>query len=443
MESNKISKRDYKILILLFSIIPIIDFINGTAIFLLELEDFSIGKIYRVITMILLIIITYKYSNKEEKRNHLIISIIIAIVILFYMLIFYFYNLSIRGLINDAVSISKLLLVFLIVYSMSFLYKKKLIKKNVIEKIFYYFSIVFPITMIIPYLLGIGYATYSNGFGYTGLYYANNDLSIVLLITVIFAFDSLLKNKKIKDIILFVLNLISLLLVGSKAGILGLSIALFMYFFYYGKEIFKNISIKRNIFILILLIGIILTLFIVFYPLFKEMLNRFIYFYKKEGNIYTALLSNRDRFLNSAINNLFMENGIIFKILFGVGFYYRKAWGAGELIEMDLFDIFFSLGLISTILITSFIVRLIYLNIRKINKVNFKYLVCVIIEFLFSVIAGHVMFSAFAGSVFGLLLFGSYVSTIIDNNLYVVPNRIEGYYVSFISYINKVFFINR
>ncbi|MGG7213277.1 O-antigen ligase family protein [Clostridium nigeriense] len=412
MEKTNINKYDYNILLWLFAAIPLVDFINGSIITMLNFgNEISIGKFYRIFTIILIVYIIVKYSNKLEKKRHIVGMFITGLIIIAYLLIFFYYHRSFKGVIYDAVSISKLLLIFIIIYGMSFLYRKKLINIDIVNKIFNFYLVIFPFTMLVPYILGLGSPTYSSGLGYTGLYYANNDLSIVLLISTIYGLNSVIIKRNVKTIILFILNLISLLLVGSKTGILGLLIALLAYFIFYGKKVIKTKVIsKKNIVIIaisfILLVGCILVLF---YPVFNKMMDRLIYFYNKEGNIFAALLSGREKFLSVAIKNLAREKFLAFKILFGVGFFYRNNWGKGRLVEMDLMDIFFSLGVIVAIVIVYYIVKLLYEMIKNLNEKNFVFFVCISIVLLFSFIAGHVAFSALSGSILALMISGYYL----------------------------------
>ena len=253
MEKTNISKCDYNILLWLFAAIPLVDFFNGSIIAILNMENgFSLGKFYRIFTIIVMVYMVLKYSNKNEKKKNIITLLIIALIVTSYLLIFLIYHRSFKGFIYDAVSISKLLLIIIIIYGMVFLCRKKLINIDIVNKIFDFYLVIFPVTMLVPYMLGIGSSTYSSGFGYTGLYYANNDLSIVLLISTIYGLNSAIIKRSIKNSILFILNLISLLLIGSKTGILGLCIALVAYFIFYGRKIINTKSIsKKNMIIIV------------------------------------------------------------------------------------------------------------------------------------------------------------------------------------------------
>lgn len=414
MNLDKIRKYDYRILIWLFAAIPLIDVLNGTIITVLNFDtEFSLGKFYRIITIVVLSYILLKYSDRYNQKKHIINFGIAAAIVGIYLLVFFIYHGEIKGVIFDAVSISKLFLIIMIIYSLKYLYDKDLIDIMFITEIFDLLSIIFPTTMLIPYFLGIGSATYSSGLGYTGLYYANNDLSIVMLVSTIYCLNNLIKRIRTKEIILFILNLMSLLIIGSKTGLLGLGIAIILYIIKYMKNIVNNKSIsKKHITRIFIYIGVIIIIsIIVFYPIFSEMLHRIIYFYQKEGNILAAFLSGREKFLVVAFEKLTLEKFFIFKLLFGVGFFYRKNWGIGELVEMDLFDIVFSLGLIAAIVITYYISKFLYKMVRNLNDSNFMYFVCILVILLFSIIAGHVAFSALSGSIFALTMFGGYIST--------------------------------
>lgn len=402
------NKNDKILLFWTLALIPVVDFLNGSVLLLINKGDISIGKFYRIFTMVILTWILYRTSSKREIKKHIKVYIGIIVCTIFYLGIFYLYHSSLKGVFKDGIEISKMILVFLIFYVLNFLSKKGSINKKNIDEIFNKYIFIFPLTMLIPYTLGIGFNTYSNGMGYTGLFYANNDLSIVMLVTVIFALDKVVKKVNIINVIMFTLNLVSLIIIGSKTGILGLGIGIVIYLIVYSIKIYKEdkYSKKQLIIAGISLIFLSVVIIMIFMPIIEKTLDRFIYFTKKNGSVLTALLSDRNKFAVEAWNNLMQENLWFIKLMLGVGFTYRLGWGKGSLIEMDIVDIFFSLGLIfATVLIIAIVTYLIK-NRKKANVDNLRYIVSLAMVVGFSTIAGHVLYSAFAGSVAALLLAG-------------------------------------
>lgn len=389
------NKKYNKIIYNIFILMPIIDTLNG--IFIKSDTTINIGQIYRIISIIILIAIASKLSKKYLNNIIVIICFFIAL-----NLSYYYYNNNIISIFKDLLSNSKLLMIFVFYYSFKVIYKCNKVDKYIIDCIMEKLLVIYPLTILIPYIFNIGLSVYSNGAGYKGFYNANNDLSIVFLILVLFSINKFIFDKNMKSIIILLLNIISLLLTGSKTGIIGIIILLI----FYSKNFIKNIILNKKSIIFILLI-----LFIGYYSLdhinniFIKIQERMLYFYNLNNNFITLILSNRNTYLIESINDFINMKHKVIPLLFGTGTYYRcNSWTVGKVIEMDFFDILFSNGLI-VLTICIFILICVYKERCK-QKNIFDYNIAFIIMLILSFIVGHVFYSAMCGTMLALIMSG-------------------------------------
>lgn len=390
---NKIESKIYWI----FIISLIVDNLNG---FLL-LNDIdlpiSIGQMYRYI--MILFFLYYIISSKNQKT---LVKILVSIVYLTLLSILYFIeHTAINGLVMDVTYIIKLIFPFIIISALYLLNKEKQVTSNAIERIFKTFSIFAPLTLIIPRVLNIGFDAYDLG-GYKGFYFANNEINVLLVCTFIYSMDQLYQNKKIKDVFVTIINAGALFLIGSKTSIIVIGITLLIYIFKFRK----NKKWLLGIVITSIIVAIIGS--IVFFDQIQEMIIRFTYFYttlSKNGGILSFLMSNRNLRIIPAfqdnILNIDIIQGII-NFLFGIGRYQQvDPNNLNTLMELDLFDTLYWYGFITAIVVLKKYLQPIIKSIKI--KGIFKYKLMFFVVFAFSMIAGHVWYSALAGGVIALI----------------------------------------
>lgn len=391
-----------KLLLFLFTITPIIDIVNGIVLNNNSLSNIPIGQISRIIIILILFSILIKERYFLEDKKNAIILMLGAFILI--MGVQFFQHKQIIGMIQETIVISKFLLIVIIVEVVSFLNTKKLFSSYIIDKSFYYMSIIVPITLIIPYIFNVGTNVYSNGGGYKGFYYANNDLSIVLIVLFIYCLhNAIFGEKRKKFIILTMLVLISNIMIGSKTNLLiPLPISIFYLIFAIKNKkiaIDNKLLIKTLIFIII---GFVICIFS-FKEILYKTLERQIHF-MKDLDFISFLLSNRNYYLNVALDELINSCNILSNIIFGSGFYFRQLeWGRGLLIEMDFFDTFFSYGALGVLVIYGYILKVFYIGCKKYSIKQLLYIIAFIAVFFFSFTAGHVLFSALSGTIFALI----------------------------------------
>ncbi|MDU2663346.1 MAG: O-antigen ligase family protein [Clostridium perfringens] len=378
----------------IFILIPIVDSING--ILIKNNVIFNIGQIYRILTMVIMVFIAMKIS-----KNYFNIFVIAILFFLSLNLYYYYYNNNIKSILEDIISNSKLFMIFVIYFSYKVMLNNNKIGNYVINKIISTLIIIFPLTILIPYILGIGFNTYSNSAGFKGFYNANNDLSIVLLIFTIFAINDFLNKRSLKSTIILSINIISLLMVGAKTSLLGLALVLIIYF----KNILLKLFKRKGIFITIILSTIIYIFYDDLIAIWNKSIERLNYFYNINNSFITLLLSHRNIYLIDSFKVLINIKYPILALLLGTGTYFRcNGVVQGRIVEMDFFDILFSNGLI-VLIIVIYLLYYIYRDRYKGNS-EYDYKLAFIITIVLSVIVGHVFYSAMSGTILSIIMMG-------------------------------------
>ncbi len=401
---NKIQNNLYKncdICIFIFFIISlVVDNINGLIMQTIGFETVSLGQISRILFILYFLVIDFFFLSSQELVE-IIKKYFFVIFIIFLPLIYFFNHSTFMGLINDYLYLTKLFYFFLITFSLKLLYDKKIFSVLTIDKIINTYTVLAPLTIILPYICGIGFEAYTNS-GYRGFYYANNEINIVLICTYILTTDNLFENFSFKYFSIYVINIVGLLLIGSKTSIIVIILTLIIYLYKFRKKIFYN---KNRFFAFICSIGII---FIIFKKFLSNIIERLIFFYdmlvvQGNGTFITFLLSNRDKRLAPAFFQNFIsnDNGIL-NFFVGIGNYAQtNAKDMNSLMELDFFDTFLWFGIFMACLVLFLYIKIIYTAFRY--RGLFKYKFCYIIVFAFSLIAGHVWFSALSATMFSLI----------------------------------------
>lgn len=394
---NSLSLQEKKVYILLVNTL-IIDAINGFLMNILNVQFSLIGIMYRMF------ILTY-FASQYAKRNYTNIFRFSILIIYFSISIggsYYIYNKSISGFLFDAMEFIRLILSVIIVSSLIDMIKKNIIRKYVLKKIIYQSVKLMFVVYLLSFLLGIGKSTYGDA-GYKAVFNANNGLTITLIVLFIFQIEKTLTTKKIKDIQYTVFLLLALLLLGAKSSFI------FIIFYFILKLLlerkFKTL-IKYVLFFLILVVGLYNIIMVFFENEIISIINRQLYFLNAESeSLLTFFLSGRDIFLSSAI--LSFSNKIsIYSILFGLGSYFHQLNTAAILgiyvfkgVEMDLFDIFFSNGLIGIGITYGFFLIIFFKNYKKlINNKKYAEIIAFLSIMIFSITGGHVFTDSMAST---------------------------------------------
>lgn len=398
---NKKEKIVYFILIMTL----IIDAVNGFVIYTFKTDYSLIGMLYRSI-----VICYFTFDYILARKKNFIKSIFIILFLAFNIIIaYYLYSNSLSGVSKNFVESSKVILYLLISVSLINMIKTGKIRRELLKKVIYDSVKIIFFIYIISFLLIGSRSTYGD-VGYKAIFYANNALNITLIVLFIFQIEKFLTSKNTKDLFYTLFLIAALILLGSKSSII------FIAFYFLMKVFFQKSSAKKlkNILVFVI-IGVVGYYFLntFFNEEIQQIYYRQIYFMNKfssSDSIFTYLVSTRNTFLSTAFSD-FKSNFTILRLLFGTGAFYNQSIIGASLgidfkaIEMDLFDILFSYGLIGVIITYGFTLYVLLKNYKLMKyKERYAEIISVLSIIIFSILGGHVFSEAMSSVYLGIVL---------------------------------------
>ncbi len=380
--NNSIAKHYQLIFIIFLFIQPLLDIITSICINVLNLE-LTLGIIIRIIFLGYVIysgLFIYK-TNLKRKLIYLILIIIFTLI----------YTINILTLKDTSVlfyEIQNLIKVLYFPLILVFINNFK-IKEKYLINIFCIYSMC----ILIPTIFNLNFDAYTQGkVGSSGLFNSANEISAILTILLPFII-SYTFNKDIKNKWLLI-ALIPLFMIGSKITIAALIFALIII------AISKIITVKINPKLALIsttsLIAAI-TLMIILIPqtsfykniiIHAEFLN-----INEVGDLFSYnsinrfIFSDRLDFLTNTHDNYtkaqFQEK------LFGIGYVNNYATDNTtlKLVEMDVFDIFYRLGIIGFII--TFLPIINY--IKKIKNTTIENKISLFLIIILAFLVGHTL----------------------------------------------------
>lgn len=253
-------------------------------------------------------------------------------------------------------------------------------------------------------VLGLGTKTYGysdDAFGFKGFIIDGNSLAVTIFVLYVF-FLLEYPQKKVKFTVLF---LVMGILVCTKVSILA--IILFGFYYYLRTTPTRK---KIPVFIFLGAIATAGVIFILNSDFFAFQIWRIKHLMKLyNGNYLSVILSGRDVKLLDHYD-FFNKNFSLSNLLFGYGFL-----NVLDIIELDLFDTFFSYGLLFFIAVVSFYIFCFYKN-RRNKEVTFFNLLYLAI----CMTSGHIWFNTMSALFFSIINF--YFSGDRKNEKYLLHN---------------------
>ena len=338
------------------------------------------------------------YLWKEKKDRKIIYLYLVYCVLEIAMQYLVFKN-------SLSVEVANLMQVFYLGFLIIFFksYKNEYLNTKLLVFIYYLY-----ISLIIgPFILGFGYYAwefYPEKSGYYGLFYGANEISAILVILFPIVLDYLLRCKKyIISGISIILSFICAYLVGTKTMLLGFIMTLLYLLIPFLYKYYKKFSWKYKIcfigvVVLILILG---CLILPHTPVYKNITLALDYFKIDSSNIFSYYGINKMVFSGRLefVVNIFKEVrwlGPLYYI-FGIG---KSILISLKGVEIDLFDILFTLGILG------FIFYLVFMyNSVKDTKLSGVYKYTFILGLLISLIAGHVLISTNVSIYLALLFY--------------------------------------
>lgn len=376
------------LLLLLLLITPIIDNINGWFILNHGATGISIGTFFRILIILYCVAISYRVKRY-----------FITIYLLLYFPIIAFLKGMYEGdIINNLTYAMKWVMVALITIALFYEANQNKEIVNEINKIINFWSWVVPGMLIFEYIFNIGNKSYWNA-GFKGLYYSTNDLAYVLIILFIYSAYQLIYHFKIIWVILVTLNGSAILILGTKSSLFFAVFTLLLLFLVNSNSPFA--VVKK------LLFGV--AIYVILHFLIKIMGQNINDFVQRYSNMWLNSQNGGglcDTFINFAtsgrtqrISNSLAQinNGsFMFNFLFG--------WikpDNSNVVEMDLYDLFFQYGCIGFSIFMWFYFSFANLKYKK----NFILKYIMIVSWIYAFLAGHVISGAFSGTMFAMVYF--------------------------------------
>ena len=377
---NKYDKFLNKLVPILLIVFPFIDVLTSLQI-RNNIGFISVGTLIRGLFLILIIIYLYR---KNINKKILVIFILYLILEMGYIFLFTKSNLY--------TEISNIFEIFYLPFLIYFF--KKYENKKINDKFIFIIYLIYLNLIIIPKIFNIGFdisEIYTNKHGYYGLFFSGNEVSAIIvgLLPIVLNYVFNLKNYLTK-IIFYIETIVVIILIGTKTLLLGSLIVFIYYFIKYIKFNSKTMNKVNKILVIVLPI-VLLVSFILILPktsVYKNIQTTLSYYEIDDAEEYTDLktldrliFSSRLSFLNKVDTEYKKQNKYGF--IYGLS---RQRILEIKDIEIDIFDIFYSIGIFGTFIYTFMMIYgLKDIHLRKYYKFSF------ILFILMSFFSGHIL----------------------------------------------------
>ena len=386
------------VFILLFSIMPLIDTINGMFIRRGLTGGLTIGDVYRLI-IIAACIALYLIRFNRGTAVALLIGVALG-----------FASILVRVLAGIGAEVAsevnlvvQWMLSPLLVLCMYTSINSGTLKRQSIQTVFDLLQWLAPATILIPYALGIGYSTYGSAddsfVGYKAFYYATNGISLMLIVLFARSVYRLLDRKSPLLLIVVVLNGASLALIGTKSSLAMLVLAFFVALYcIYGNRML-SLLVRLSLLVAVLLL---IAYFMIdqITDFLAPILGRWEYFSTRvySNDLIGALTSGRIYQINLHWNMLVSSPMGLLALAVGMG----DLTAIYRICEMDYFDMFFQFGALGLMLLLAFVFFVVTKGYRANGKRCFEWCIAVFL-LLYALVVGHVFNNAMSSMVFSLV----------------------------------------
>lgn len=370
-----------KLLIMFLYFLPFIDLLTSIATWE---SKASIGLILKGLFVIIASIYLFCKNYKKKEYWYLYGIFIIYFLIYGSYLVFNKPNTIFTEFIN---------IIKIFYFPFLVLFFSQCENKELSEKLFFYYSLCFLLMYLIPYPLGLGHninEIYENKNLYLSYFYVGNELVNIFVLVLPIGFLYLKDKKRIYLSGYLILIFLMILLLGTKTMYLS-------FLFVIGYFLFK----KREMFKKYLVIVLILLLLLPQSSLYKNIKTSLEYYHIQKvsdlltfQNIDNVIYSNRLSFVYNLHKN-YQKEDISGKI-FGMG---RQKIMTMKDAEIDIFDIFYSIGILGLMIYLAFFAFVI--NKAKLKGI-YAYLFWLLI--LISLFSGHVLLSPMTSSYLAIMV---------------------------------------
>lgn len=374
------SKKFNKIIMIFLILQPILDIITAYQI-RNNINILSIGTVIRGLFFIFILYYLYK-NNFNRKYILLFMSYV-------FLELSYTFTHTDNSLITETLNIMKIFYLPFLVY---FFYKYENSKIN--DNFILYIYLIYLNLVFIPYVLNLGYTSYSlleGKKGYLSLFYGGNELSAILIGLLPIILNTIIKSKNyILKLIFYIELIVCTVIIGTKTMFIGVLLVFGFYILRYLIEKFKISDLKTKILIPIIPIVFLIVIFISLpklpvYNNFKIAMNYYkinsVNDFMSIDSIDKMIFSNRLSYSNNL--NKEYSKGDIYTFIYGIG---NTKISKIRYSEIDIVDIFYSIGIFGT----TIFIGLLYLVLRKV-KLRREYKFSFILFIAMSLFSGHVL----------------------------------------------------
>ena len=378
--SKYLDKNISKIILIFIFLQPIIDLLTSISINYLHLT-ISVGIVVRSLFLVL-IIYYYVFIRKISKKQLMYLLGILVFSLSFIIFIY----LSKEPMGSNIVSLIKYLY-FIILLILIDSKDLKISKRNL-----FYIALIYILLIFVPRMLSFDFNSYREGnIGSVGIFNSGNEINAILIFLLPIYLTNLLKEQSLAyRLIFFAVMAYVSLLTGTK-------VLLFFFLLITLIKILpeaKKLSNKAKI-VSLIGVGITCALLVILIPktnfyhnivlsLEYNNINSFkdIFSYNFLNNVIfherlTFLVNNFNIYINSGIRS----------ILFGIGLTSNSI--LLKEVEMDLYDILITFGIIGTLLLVIPVIK----YLISLNKQDKDLIIGTIFLLIVSIISGHVLLS--------------------------------------------------
>ena len=378
--SKYLDKNISKIILIFIFLQPIIDLLTSISINYLHLT-ISVGIVVRSLFLVL-IIYYYVFIRKISKKQLMYLLGILVFSLSFIIFIY----LSKEPMGSNIVSLVKYLY-FIILLILIDSKDLKISKRNL-----FYIALIYILLIFVPRMLSLDFNSYREGnIGSVGIFNSGNEINAILVFLLPIYLTNLLKEQSLAyRLIFFAVMAYVSLLTGTK-------VLLFFFLLITLIKILpeaKKISNKAKI-VSLIGVGFTCALLVILIP--KTNFYHNIVLSLEYNNINSIKDIFSYNFLNNVIFherltflvnnfNIYINSGIR-SILFGIGLTSNSI--LLKEVEMDLYDILITFGIIGTLLLVMPVIK----YLLSLNKQDKDLIIGTIFLLIVSIISGHVLLS--------------------------------------------------
>ena len=377
-------KKFNKLIVVFLYSLPFIDLLTSIATW--ESKP-SIGLVIKG-TFLVLAGLSVLYKNRKKKSYWVIYGLFV-----FYLLIHGVYY-------KEFLKVELVNLIKIFYLPFLILFFSQCENRSLSKKLYFYYAMCFLLMYLLPYPLGLGHninEIYENKDLYLSYFYVGNELVNIFILVIPIGFLYLKDKPKGYLLGYLFLSFLMMVLLGTKTMYCSFILILFYYLF---KERQKAFGFLKKYVVFVLSFLLLMIVFVPQTPLYKNIKTSIEYYNVKRvselftfQNIDNIIYSNRLTFISNLHKSYQKEN--IFGKILGMG---RHKIISMKDAEIDIFDIFYSIGILGTFVYLIIFIFAVYKS-RLIGIYAYLFFLLLVISFF----SGHVLISPMTSSYLAIL----------------------------------------